>query len=103
MPAAGAKIRLMRMNIITQMSNPVSGEAKTIPLSLTIRPSRGVEGDYQFATDSASLMRLLKKKTDLSLDALQRFEGEIYSYPSARLNGVELSEAALTEIGYFID
>jgi len=93
----------MRMNIITQMSPAVTGAGKTIPLSLTIRPSRGVEGDYQFATDSAALMRLLHKKTDLSYDTLKRFEGEMYSYPNARLNGVELSEAALTEIGYFID
>jgi len=91
------------MNIITQMSPAVTGAGKTIPLSLTIRPSRGVEGDYQFATDSAALMRLLHKKTDLSYDTLKRFEGEMYSYPNARLNGVELSEAALTEIGYFID
>jgi hypothetical protein len=93
----------MRMNIITQMSPTATAEGKTIPLSLTIRPSRGVEGDFQFSTDSAALMRLLKKKTDLSYDALKRFEGEMYSNPRARLMGVELSETALTEIGYFID
>ena len=92
----------MRMNIITQMSHPPA-EGKTIPLSLTIRPSRGVEGDYQFATDSAALMRLLHKKTDLSYDTLKRFEGELYSNTRARLMGLELSATALTEIGYFID
>ncbi len=91
------------MNIITQMSSAAAGEGKTIPLSLTIRPSRGVEGDYQFATDSASLLRLLHKKTDLSYDTLKRFEGDMYSNPRARLMGVELSESTLTEIGYFID
>ena len=100
---ANGKIPLMRMNIITQMSPAATEEGKTIPLSLTMRPSRGVEGDYQFATDSAALMRLLHKKTDLSYDTLKRFEGEMYTHPSARLNGVELSESALTEIGYFID
>jgi hypothetical protein len=93
----------MRMNIITQMSTPLNDGAKTIPLSLTIRPSCGVPGDYQFATDSAALMRMLQKKTDLSRDALKRFEGEMYSVPCARLMGVELSESVLTEIGYFID
>lgn len=93
----------MRMNITTRMSAPFRVGAKTIPLSLTIRPSRGVPGEYQFATDTAAVMRLLHKKTDLSTDTLKRFEGEMYSYPSARLMGVELSESALTEIGYFID
>ncbi len=91
------------MNITTRMSAPFRVGAKTIPLSLTIRPSRGVPGEYQFATDTAAVMRLLHKKTDLSTDTLKRFEGEMYSYPSARLMGVELSESALTEIGYFID
>ena len=91
------------MNITTRMSAPFMVGAKTIPLSLTLRPSRGVPGEYQFATDTAAVMRLLHKKTDLSSDTLRRFEGEMYSYPSARLMGVELSESALTEIGYFID
>jgi hypothetical protein len=100
---AGDKIPCMRMNIVTQMSSTLNDGAKTIPLSLTIRPSCGVPGDYQFATDSAALMRMLHKKTDLSRDTLTRFEGEMYSFPSARLMGVELSESVLTEIGYFID
>lgn len=91
------------MNIITQMSSTLSEGAKTIPLSLTIRPACGVPGDYKLAMDSGALMRMLHKKTDLSFDRLKRFEGEIYTYPSARLMGVELSESALTEIGYFID
>jgi hypothetical protein len=91
------------MNIITRMSTTFEEGAKTIPLSLTLRPSCGVPGDYQFATDSAALMRMLHKKTDLSFDTLKRFEGEMCSYPCARLLGVELSESVLTELGYFID
>ncbi len=93
----------MRMNLITQMSDTAKEGAKTIPLSLTIRPACGVPGDYKWFTDSAALMRMLHKKTDLSFDILSRFEGEMYSYPSARLMGVELSESILTEIGYFIE
>ena len=93
----------MRMNIITQMSGTFEEGAKTVPLSLTIRPSCGVPGDYKYATDSAALMRMLHKKTDLSYDTLKHFEGEMWSYPCARLMGVELSESVLTEIGYFID
>jgi len=91
------------MNLITQMSSTSKEGAKTVPLSLTIRPACGVPGDYKCFTDSASLMRMLHKRTDLSSDILRRFEGEMYSCPSARLMGVELSESVLTEIGYFIE
>ena len=48
-------------------------------------------------------MQLLHKKTDLPFDTLKRFEGEVFSYPCARLRGVEMSDETLTEIGYFID
>jgi hypothetical protein len=91
------------MNIITQMSSSCTEGEKAIPLSLTIRPACGVPGDYQYATNTAALMKMLHKKTDLSYDTLKRFEGEMYSRSSARLLGVELSESALTEIGYFTD
>ena len=100
---AGDKIPCMRVNLITQMPTAFDLGAKTVPLSLTIRPACGLPGDYQYATDSAALLRMLHKKTDLPYDTLKRFEGEIYSNPSARLLGVELSESVLTEIGYFVD
>ena len=93
----------MRVNLITQMANTFEFGAKTVPLTLTIRPSCGLPGDYHYATDSAALLRMLHKKTDLSFDTIKQFEGEIYSNPSARLLSVELSESVLTEIGYFID
>jgi hypothetical protein len=93
----------MRVNLITQTASSFEFGAKSVPLSLTIRPSCGLPGDYQYATDSAALLRMLRKKTDLPFDTLKRFEGEIYNNPSARLLGVELSESVLTELGYFID
>jgi len=93
----------MRMNLIARRSDTSEESTSTIPLSLTIRPSCGVPGDYQFKTTSASLMRMLHRKTDLSFDTLNRFEGEMYSYPCARLSGVEMNDETLTEIGYFID
>ena len=93
----------MRMNLIARRSETSEETATTIPVSLTIRPSCGVPGDYQFKTTSASLMRMLHKKTDLPFDALKRFEGEVFSYSCARLRGVEMSDETLTEIGYFID
>jgi hypothetical protein len=91
------------MNLITQMSGTSQQGTKTIPLSLTIRPACGVPGDYKCFIDSAALMRMLHRKTDLSFDILSRFEGQMCSGPSARLMGVELSESVLTEIGYFIE
>jgi hypothetical protein len=89
------------MNLITQASGlPAAG---TIPLSLTIRPACGLPGDYEFPTDSTSLIRLLRAQTDLPGTVLQRFEEELQTASHARLLGVELSEQVLTNIGYFID
>jgi hypothetical protein len=91
------------MNLVTRMSTSFEIGMKTVPLSLTIRPSCGLPGDYVYATDSAALLRMLRRVTDLPADTLNRFNGEICSYSSAQLLGVELSESVLTEIGYFID
>jgi len=93
----------MRVNLITQRSNcPLPG-GRTIPLSLTIRPACGLPGDYEYPTDSAALLRLLRQQTDLPATVLQRFERNLAAQPGARLLGVELSDAVLTHIGYFID
>ena len=89
------------MNLITQPSGqPVSG---TIPLSLTLRPACGLPGDYEYPTDSASLIRLLRAQTDLPGTVLQRFEEDLRTVFGARLLGVELNDKVLTNIGYFID
>ena len=93
----------MRVNLITKSSGPSKSVKGSIPLSLTIRPSCGVPGDYNFPTDSASLLRLLHRQTDLPSSVLRRFEGDIVSSMTARLLGVELSERVLTDIGYFVD
>ena len=92
----------MRVNLITQPAGRPETGIGTIPLSLTIRPSCGLPGDYQCPTDSAALLRLLRQKTDLSAPVLQRFERSLSGPVGARLLGVELSETVLTDIGYFI-
>ena len=102
-PDADDKIAGMRVNLLTQSSIPSTFRGGSIPLSLTIRPACGLPGDYAFTTDSASLLRLLRKETDLSATVLKRFEGDLYSSPKAKLPGVDLSERVLTDIGYFID
>lgn len=93
----------MRVNLITQSSTSSLYGKQTIPLSLTIRPACGLPGDYQYMTDSSSLMEMLRQHTDLPASVINRFEGTLYDLGSARLLGVDLSERVLTEIGYFID
>jgi hypothetical protein len=93
----------MRVNLITQFSRQSLSVPGTIPLSLTIRPACGLPGDYQCPTDSAALLRMLRKQTDLPASVLQRFEENMYTSLNARLLGVELSERVLTDIGYFVE
>jgi hypothetical protein len=93
----------MRVNLITQASGRLDSGAATIPLSLTIRPACGLPGDYQYPTDSAALLSLLRQETDLPASVLQRFEGSLRDSVGARLLGVELNDRVLTDIGYFID
>jgi hypothetical protein len=93
----------MRVNLITQPSDRSESGRGTIPLSLTIRPACGLPGDYEYTTDSMALLNLLRRQTDLPAEVLQRFETNLCASLGARLNGVELSDGVLTEIGYFID
>jgi hypothetical protein len=93
----------MRVNLITQPSNGLESGAGTIPLSLTIRPACGLPGDYEYPTDSAALLHMLRQQTDLPAHVLQRFEKSLRASAGARLLGVELSDSVLTKIGYFID
>jgi hypothetical protein len=93
----------MRVNLITQSSDCWKSRPGTIPLSLTIRPACGLPGDYEYPTDSAALLQLLRQQTDLPSSVLERFEKSLRASAGARLLGVELSDSTLTEIGYFID
>jgi hypothetical protein len=93
--------RCMRMNLITQACTPASGKG-AIPLTLTIKPACGLPGEYQYLTDSTALLKLLRQ-TDLPAAVIQRFEGNMFHQPTARLLGVELSDSLLTDVGYFVD
>ena len=93
----------MRVNLITKPFRPAQGGRETVPLSLTIRPACGMPGEYQYATDSASLLQMLHKQTDLPSSVLERFDKNLRLPAGGRLMGVELSEKVLTEIGYFVD
>ena len=99
----GVTMSGMRVNLITRPTDhPPSGPG-TIPLSLTIRPACGLPGDYECPTDSAALLNLLRRQTDLPAFVLQNFEKDLGTPLGARLLGVDLSESVLTDIGYFID
>jgi hypothetical protein len=93
----------MRVNLTAHLPNHSESGSGTIPISLTIRPACGLPGDYEYPTDSAALLRLLRQQTDLPSHVLQTFEKNLRTPLGARLTGVELSDRVLTDIGYFID
>ena len=63
----------MRVNLIARSNGEGQAGFGSIPVSLKIRPSCGVAGDYEYATDSASLLRMLRRETDLPNSVIQRF------------------------------
>jgi len=93
----------MRVNLISHSSAALASGKSAIPLTLTIRPSCGIPGDYQYTTDSSSLVKMLRRETDLPAAVITNFEAKMYAAPESRLLGVELNDRALTEIGYFVD
>jgi hypothetical protein len=93
----------MRVNLITRPAEQFQTGPGTIPLSLTIRPACGLPGDYECPTDSAALLRLLRRQTDLPAYVLQNFEKDLGTPFGAKLLGVDLNDTVLTDIGYFID
>jgi hypothetical protein len=93
----------MRVNLSTRPSRPATAMGGPIPLTLTIRPSCGIPGDYECRMDSSALLRMLRQQTDLPGYILEGFEQKLRIPLGTRLLGVELSDSALTDIGYFID
>jgi hypothetical protein len=86
------------MNFIAQSCSHASGT-----ISVTIRPACGVPGEFLYSTNHKSLLRLLRRATELRSAALERFEIELAIAKKASLRGVETSDEALAQIGYFID
>jgi hypothetical protein len=91
------------MNLITQALSPFQSGPGSFQVSLTLKPACGLPGEYQYPTDSASLLRMLRQQTDLPASVLERFEGSLTTLHNAKLLGVELNEQVLTKIGYFVD
>lgn len=93
----------MRVNLSARPSRNSVGRPGTTPVLLTIRPACRVPGEYEYATDSRALLRLLRQQTDLPGYVLEIFERQLRAPLSAQLLGVELSDSVLTDIGYFVD
>jgi hypothetical protein len=92
----------MRFNLISTAALPFAGSG-SMPLSLTLRPSRGLPGDYTVSTDFDRLANLLRRGTTLSKNALASFRKELQTRKCARLLAVEVTDEVLSEIGYFVD
>ena len=93
----------MRVNLIAKTPAFSVFTPGACPVSLTIKPSYGLAGDYEYQTDTASLMKMLRRRTDLHEPVLQRFSRDLQASTSAKLLGVNLTDQTLEEIGYFID
>ena len=91
----------MRVNLIARSNGEGQAGFGSIPVSLKIRPSCGVAGDYEYATDSASLLTMLRRQTDLPNAVIERFHENMQTAFHSHLLGVELNERVLTDIGYF--
>jgi len=93
----------MRVNLTIRRTDQCESGLGTMPISVTIRPACRLPGDYDYPTNSAALLRLLRRQTDLPDYVLRNIEASLRTASGAQLMGVELNENVLTEIGYFID
>ena len=93
----------MRVNLFAKASSGLLNRSGNIPISLTIKPTCGVEGTYEYATDSAAVLRMLRNQTDLNGTVIDRFRSELEVLDDVRLLGVVLKDEALEQVGYFID
>jgi hypothetical protein len=96
-PIVWQGFHVMRMTLIARSHSGAD------PNSLTMRPSHGAPGDYSYATELSSLLRLLRKEAELPLTVLDRFQRELATEKTARLASVEMNERVLTDIWYFVD
>jgi hypothetical protein len=94
---------IMRMNLSARAVPSHRSDSQEDGILLTLRPACLLPGDYSYTTNSDSLLRMLRQRTDLPSTVLDRFEMGIRSPKGANLLAVEISERTLTEIGYFVD
>ncbi len=93
----------MKVNLSTRPSTRKASPLGSIPVTLTIRPTCRIPGQYECRMDSAALIRLLRTQTDLPGYVLDAFAMKVRATLDAQLSGVDLSDTVLTDIGYFVD
>jgi hypothetical protein len=93
----------MRVNLIAHVAPSAGSDAGPYPVSLVIKPACGLPGTYEYKTDSAALLTMLHRRTDLNGSVLNEFKRNLQTSNQVRLLGVDLKDQALEEIGYFID
>lgn len=93
----------MRVNLFAKTSAGLLDRSGCIPLSLTIKPTCGVEGTFEYATNSTAVLRMLRNQTDLNGTVIDRFRSELEILDDVRLLGVALKDEALEQVGFFID
>ena len=77
--------------------------ASMIPLSVTIRPANNVPGSYEYHTDSRSLLRMLRRQTDISGLLLSQLEQDLLVRRELKVPSISVKEELLQELGYFTD
>ena len=93
----------MRFALAAVPSGPHAHRALDVPVTVLIRPSRGIPGEHSYKTDRSALRDMLKRHTELSGVIIDGFMTQLKSGVSARLSAVELNDHTLREIGYFVD
>lgn len=93
----------MRFALAAVASDQQTCRSPHIPVTVQIRPSRGVLGEHSYKTDSYALRDMLKRHTALSGLMIDGFMMQVRSGLSARLPAVELNDRTLRDIGYFVD
>ena len=93
----------MRMDLTAKSSDKAFSTFNPASLSILLKPACGLPGEYSYATDSHTLLRMLKQQTELPSSVLDRFSTELRHLSSARLRAVELDDRTLRNVGYFVD
>lgn len=93
----------MRVTLAAAASDQPNQRRFDIPVTVLVRSARGASGEYSYSTDSYTLSRLLRRKTELPGTVVDTFIRQLKFNSSARLPGVELNDSTLREIGYLTD
>jgi hypothetical protein len=68
----------MRDTFITKTSGQIMPGTESMLLSPETRPACVLPGEYEYSTDSASLVWMLRSETDLPTSVIDRFEERMY-------------------------